>query len=92
MRNSGASVDDAVENFVDKRVDNTINGIVTVNGVITDEVQVDILSSKDGSISINITSLATPNIENIGNGTLPTVDPAIPGRFWNDAGTVKVSI
>ncbi len=92
MRNSGASVDDIVENALDKRTGGIVVGNVEATEFKSDEAATDILKTKDASLSIDVTKLCNANIDNLGGNTLPTADPGIPGRLWNDAGTLKVSV
>lgn len=92
MRNTGASVDDIVENGLDKRVGGVVTGDIEATNIKANDVRTDALSSKDDTISVDITTLCDTNIVNIGKSTIPTVDPGIPGRIWSDAGTLKVSL
>ena len=48
----------------------------------------------DGAISISGSDLensASVNVDNIANNTIPTSDPLVAGRIWNDSGILKVS-
>ena len=45
--------------------------------------------ASDREVSAEV--LGNINIVNIVNGTLPTSDPLVVGRLWNNAGTITVS-
>ena len=92
MRTSGSQVDDMVENGLDKRNGGDILGAISATSFTGDEVNVDTLATKDGSASIAVSDLCDANIVNLTNNSLPTSDPSIPGRLWNDSGTLKVSV
>ena len=92
MRNSGASVDDAVENYLDKRVGGDVTGSVTATVEFEAPlVKTDALQTTDLSLSINVSTLCDQNIVNLGSNSLPTADPVIAGRLWNNAGVLNVS-
>ena len=91
MRSSGSQVDDIVENALDKRNGGDIIGDISATSFTGDEVNVDTLATKDGSASIAVSDLCDANIVNITHYTLPTTDPSVVGRLWNDGGTLKVS-
>ena len=92
MRNSGASVDDAVENYLDKRSGGVVSGEIESTSIKTTEAKADILAVKDGTLSVDVSDLCDANIINLANNTIPTADPGIPGRLWSDSGTLKVSL
>jgi hypothetical protein len=54
------------------------------------------IQHNDGSQAITVSSeelskVKTDNIVNLANGTLPTADPLVSGKLWNNAGIVTVS-
>ena len=69
------------------------NGISTVVGA-TDTVTVNIDASQTTVTSItNLTTISAVRGEDEATITLvlPTVDPEVSGRLWNEEGTVKIS-
>jgi hypothetical protein len=47
-----------------------------------------------GAISVSSTDLAKvaqDNLKNLSDGTLPTSDPLVAGKLWNNSGVVTVS-
>ena len=91
MRNSGSAVDDTVENYLDKRVGGTVNGEVEADDLKSDNVKTDVLLSKDETLSIDITTLLDANIVNLGQNSIPIIDPHVVGRLWNNGGVLNVS-
>ena len=92
MRNSGASVDDAVENYLDKRVGGTVTGSVEATVEVEAPLVVtDALKTTDLSLSIDVSTLCDQNIVNLGTNNLPIADPLIAGRLWNNLGILTVS-
>jgi len=92
MRNSGSALDDAIENYLDKRTGGIVDGDIESTTVMKALYLVaQILEDKDTGVSIDVADLCSANIANIAGNTLPTTDPGITGRLWNDGGIVKVS-
>lgn len=92
MRNSGASVDDAVENYLDKRVGGVVTGSVEATvDIEAPEVKTDSLKATDLSLSVLVSTLCDQNIINLGTNNLPIADPLIAGRLWNNLGILTVS-
>ena len=92
MRNTGASVDDTVENYLDKRVGGTVTGSVAATVSITTPLTItDALKLTDLSLSVDVSTLCDQNIINLGTNSLPVADPLIAGRLWNNSSILTVS-
>ena len=92
MTHTGAQLDKMIDNALDKRTGGVVNGdIVSTTLISAPKAVTDILETVDGLALVDIKMLADANIVNIANNTIPTEDPLIAGRIWNDAGTLKVS-
>lgn len=50
-----------------------------------------ILDSSGDEVRVDATNFIVPNASNIQFDSMPTSDPLVANKLWNDGGTVKVS-
>ena len=92
MTHTGIQLDEMIDNALDKRTGGSIQGDTeSTTQFKAPKIVTDLLETVDGLTTTTISTLGSINIQNIGNNTIPTSDPGISGRIWNDGGTLKVS-
>lgn len=92
MSHTGAQLDDMIENGIKKNADATMSGSFESTVSVKAPILIgDTIKSADGLNMVDVTTIAETNIYNIATNNIPTSDPGISGRIWNDGGILKVS-